>query len=163
MPEPEKKPEKEIEAIKLQQTWSIWLVTAQLAILGAIAVTAIGEASNAQIRNHGVYIILVIGMFFSCLSMIAASILLSAHPWMLLNITAGRSNLNLQPWNLKFFPSTLALAIIEHYSFVVAVVCYGIYLGIRILHPDSGFRSDWPSHFLSHEKQSLLVLFISPT
>ncbi len=46
MPE---KPEREIEAIKLQQAWSKWLVTVQLAVLAAITATAIGNERPANV------------------------------------------------------------------------------------------------------------------
>jgi hypothetical protein len=40
--------ERQIEAIKLQQSWSIWLVTAQLAVLAVVAATAIGQPSGSD-------------------------------------------------------------------------------------------------------------------
>jgi hypothetical protein len=128
------KPEKQIEAIKLQQTWSIWLVTVQIAVLGAIAAIAIGH-NEGQTKHRCADISLVIGMCFSCLSMIAASILASAHPSILLRIETTDTNLNMKLWRFEYCPSALVMAIIEHYAFVIAIVCYGFYLGVRILYP----------------------------
>ena len=121
--------ERQIEAIKLQQTWSIWLVTVQLAVWAAIA---IGDPKPQVAPLSAVA--LLIGIFFSCISMVAASFLASAHPSMLLRIQAGREDLNIKLWEKKYCPKSLEVAMIEHYAFVVAIVCYGIYLGIRIYH-----------------------------
>jgi hypothetical protein len=128
------KPERQIEAIKLQQTWSIWLVTAQLAVLAAVAATAIGKERSPN-PHPWADRSLLLGVCFSCLSMITASVLASAHPSVLLKIKADRTDLNIPLWDFKYCPNTLVIAIIEHYAFVIAVVCYGFYLGIRILNP----------------------------
>jgi hypothetical protein len=124
-------PARQIEAIKLQQTWSIWLVSAQTAVLVAIAAT-IGRDGLQDLHDCAAKI-LVVGVCFSCLSMIAASVLASAHPSMLLRIEATQPDLNIKLWPFKGCPTALVMAIIEHYAFVIAIFCYGLYLGIRIL------------------------------
>jgi hypothetical protein len=65
---------RQTEAIKLQQTWCILLVIAQRAMFGAIA-AAVGYKTPCR----GAAIILLIGVCFSSLSIIAASVLASAH------------------------------------------------------------------------------------
>jgi hypothetical protein len=124
---------RQIEAIKLQQTWSIWLVTAQLAMLGAIAAAVFQP--GYKVSCHGAAISLLIGVCFSSLSIIAASVLASAHPSMLLRIADTREDLNLKLWDFKYCPTALQMAIIEHYAFVIAIACYGLYFGFRIFHP----------------------------
>jgi hypothetical protein len=128
------KPERQIEAIKLQQTWSIWLVTAQLAVLTVVAATAIGRDRPTNLSSWAEGSLLV-GVCFSCLSMIAASVLASAHPSIVLRIKATAEDLNMKLWDFKYCPRALDVAIVEHYAFVLAVIWYGVYLGIRIFNP----------------------------
>jgi hypothetical protein len=106
----------------------MWLVTIQLAIVGAIA-TAILQGNKTPCRRATM--VLLIGVCFSCLSIIAASVLASAHPSMLLRIGDGE-DLSLKLWDFKYCPSALAVAIVEHYAFVIAIACYGVYLSIRV-------------------------------
>jgi hypothetical protein len=115
---------RQTEAIKAQQTWSIWLVTVQL---GAIA--AVVSSKNGSIPHP---LPLVLAIAFSVVSIVAGSFLLSAHASMILRIEPTRKDLNIQIYGVRS-PESWYFAFLQHSAFIVAVISYATHICLRAL------------------------------
>ena len=115
-------PTRQIEAIKAQQTWSIWLVTVQLAVIAAVV-----TFDKPPIEHKTS---LVLAITFSAVSIIIGSFLLSAHPSMILRIKPEAEHLNISLYSVPS-PRSLIFAALQHYAFIAAVICYAIHVLLR--------------------------------